>query len=89
MVGYGKVSSWPAGMRVAVCFLKLVNATLRRHQAVNKAILRGQPRAQSNLVSCFWGQGTSLGGPRKQPERVPEGTRAGSGSVSDTEYFGT
>ena len=34
-------------------------------------------------------QGTSLGGPRNQPERVPRGTRARDGPVQDTDYSGT
>ena len=40
---------------------------------------------------CFmiFGRGTSLGGSRNQPERVPRGTRAGCGPIQVTDYFGT
>ena len=40
---------------------------------------------------CFliFGRGTSLGGSRNQPERVPRGTRAGCGPIQLTDCFGT
>ena len=40
---------------------------------------------------CFmiFGRGTSVGGSRNQPERVPRGNRAGRSLWQVTDYFGT
>ena len=65
----------------------------KRHNAKQcKAMQRDiklTTESAQQVFSMIFGRGTSMGGSRNQPERVPRGTRAGARLVQLTDYFGT